>query len=535
MTIRMLNPLMFNASCDEAGNPMLTPRKDPLLKGWDAADALAEGWTPAHIRLLAPEQFVNYGVPERDDAEASAQPDSSVKNPAKQKKGKKRTSREHVDAIVGTFSGHLQYISGEPYAYTDGYWPRINETVYVTQKIAHYLGKDVTKASISNLLALVSVFQARDEVSVAPDMNLICLRNGTLDTRTGQLIEHSHTHNLKSQISCYWDTSVGCDRWIQFLDEIFVDDADKEQKIQFIKEWFGYCLTPDNRQHKFLWMVGAGGNGKSVLLDMLSVLVGRSNVSDAHIERLGDKFVRAELQGKLINISAEMGAEATISDGYLKSIVAGDVIEAERKFKPSFSFIPYVKLIGATNHLPRLLDLSEGFFRRAIVLKFNRNFGDTERDPHLKDKLMSELSGILAWSVEGLGSLRERGHFDIPASSVQALMDYKQDSDPDRMFFDECLIIDPAGGGMAPDDIYAGYVQWCRSSGYKSKAKANFGKRLSEWDVPFIRGHSGKRWLVLNNPDAVSIWLATGILSPRQVYAPAARSGVATDDTNYNL
>lgn len=75
MTIRMLKPLMFSACCDEAGNPMLTPRKDPLLKGWDAADALAEGWTPAHIGLLAPEQFVKYVVPERDDAEASAQPD----------------------------------------------------------------------------------------------------------------------------------------------------------------------------------------------------------------------------------------------------------------------------------------------------------------------------------------------------------------------------------------------------------------------------------------------------------------------------
>ncbi len=143
-------------------------------------------------------------------------------------------------------------------------------------------------------------------------------------------------------------------------------------------------------------MVGAGGNGKSVLLTTLTHLVGRSNVSNAHVERLGDKFVRAELEGKLINISAEMSANATISDGYLKSIVAGDEIEAERKFKPSFSFRPYVRLIGATNHLPRLRDLSEGFFRRAIILGFNRQFSEAEQDHSLEAKLDAELPGILA-------------------------------------------------------------------------------------------------------------------------------------------
>ena len=97
------------------------------------------------------------------------------------------------------------------------------------------------------------------------------------------------------------------------MDEIFDNDPDSEVKIQLVQEWFGYCLPPDNSQHRFLWLLGVGGNGKFVLLDVLRSLVGQSNVSDAHIERLDDKGVRAELENRLVNISAEMGAKATIS------------------------------------------------------------------------------------------------------------------------------------------------------------------------------------------------------------------------------
>ncbi len=419
---------------------------------------------------------------------------------------RKLTPKDHVNNIVSMFNDHLHYVNGEPYAYSDGYWPVLDEQVDVAQVIAHYLGEKVTRSGISELLYLVQTFQAKTELAVSPDLNLLCLLNGTLDTRTGELIEHSPEHNLKCQINSAWAPSAPCPRWLQFLDEIFVYDPDKSEKIQLLQEWFGYCLTPDNSQHKFLWMIGAGGNGKSVLLDILTHLVGRKNVSDAHIERLGDKFVRAELEGKLVNISAEMSAEATIADGYLKSIVAGDVIEAERKFKPSFSFRPFVRLIGSTNHLPRLLDLSDGFFRRAMVLTFNRRFDDAERDPNLKNKLFAELPGILAWAVQGLKNLRGRGRFEIPSSSVEALVQYRQDSDPERMFVDECLLMDADGAGMTPNEIYAGYVLWCRASGYRAKAKINFGKRLPEFGIGHNRGHSGKRWLVKPNPVSNDLW-----------------------------
>jgi putative DNA primase/helicase len=408
----------------------------------------------------------------------------------------KLSKKDHVNNIVDKFNGLLHYVNHEPYSYKDGHWPMLDEQVDVTQVIAHYLGEGVSRCGINELLFLVQTFQANAEAAVTPDLNLLCLLNGTLDLRTGELIEHRPEHNLKCQINCIWDPSEPCYRWDQFLDEIVDGGPDCNEKLQLLQEWFGYCLIPDNSQHKFLWLVGAGGNGKSVLLDVLRHLVGPSNVSDAHIERLGDKGVRAELENKLVNISAEMGAEATIADGYLKSIVAGDFIEAERKFKDSFSFRPTVRLVGSTNHLPRLLDLSDGFFRRAMILQFNRQFLDGERDTKLTEKLVAELPGILAWAVEGLKNLRKRGYFVIPSSSIEALNQYRLDSDPERMYFDECLVEDPTGEGMTPNSLYADYVEWCRRSGHRAKSKINFGKRLSEFGIGSRRGHSSNYWFV---------------------------------------
>ena len=44
----------------------------------------------------------------------------------------------------------------------------------------------------------------------------------------------------------------------------------------------------------------------------------------------------------------------------------------------------------ATNHLPKLQDVTHAFFRRLVILKFNRNFTADEMDLELSSKLRAE-------------------------------------------------------------------------------------------------------------------------------------------------
>jgi putative DNA primase/helicase len=174
-----------------------------------------------------------------------------------------------------------------------------------------------------------------------------------------------------------------------------------------------------------------------------------------------------------------MSASATMADSYLKAIVSGDTVQAERKYQSPFSFKPFVKLIAATNHLPRLLDLSEGFFRRAIILTFNAHFSEEKKDPRLEQKLVAELPGILVWAVKGLERLRSSERFTSMPSSIEALAQYRTDSDTEKLFANECL--EPvAQGGILPSVIYTGYADWCRKNGFAAKASNRFGHRLTE-------------------------------------------------------
>ncbi len=397
--------------------------------------------------------------------------------------------------ILMHFPEGLFYANEQFYRYRRGAWEQIEERAHVRHALARFFGSKASADIINGTLTLLKDFLVVPDAALNPNKNLICLRNGTLDTTTYQLLEHSPNHRLTNRTDIEWNPDAACPRWLQFMDEIFAFDADKVQKIAFIQEWMGYCLVPDTSQHKFVWMVGAGGNGKSVLLNILTKLVGEKNVSHAYMERLGEKCVRAELEGKLLNISSEMSADATIADGYFKAIVSGDLVEAERKFKPSFSFRPNVRLIAATNHLPRLLDHSDGFNRRAVILGFNRQFSEQEKDVELESKLTGELSGILTWAVEGLRNLRTRARFDIPESSVATLSQYRQESDPVALFVVEKL--EPViSGGIATQELYPIYQTWCRDFGYKPLSGISFGKRLGSLGFERRRGSRCDYWLV---------------------------------------
>ncbi|WP_298619099.1 phage/plasmid primase, P4 family [uncultured Zoogloea sp.] len=419
---------------------------------------------------------------------------------------------EILDAFLRRcFPQGLVFVGGSFYGYRDGYWPRLDVQAEVVRTVAQFYGKLAERKKISELLALLEAFQAETEGNVLPDRTVLCLRNGAFDTSTCELLPHDPAYRHKTKIDISWTPDASCLRWQQFLEEIFAPDSDKSEKINFLQEWFGYCLVPDNSQHKFVWMVGGGGNGKSVLLNTLTYLVGSENISNAHIEALDKTFVRAELQDKLLNISSEMSASATMADSHLKAIVSGDVLQAERKYQDSFSFRPFVRLIAATNHLPRLLDLSTGFFRRAIILNFNRQFGEQDRDVNLEGNLKEELPGILRWALDGLARLRQQGRFTTVPSSESSLATYRADSDTEGLFAADMLTLGEAGLGSTPNSIYDCYTEWCRANGFKAKSIVGLGRRLSDLGFKKIRRAKGDYWKVVVNgyvdvaPEAVAI------------------------------
>ena len=374
------------------------------------------------------------------------------------------------------FGFHLLFFSQNFFKYEGGFWQLVDE-----DEIKNCISKiDGTRVSGNRIKNTLEVLKAQCWQKVDRGFpKHVGLLNG--DYQPFEEILHSHKpdHWIFNQVPIELTPDAQSNLWEKTLREIFVNDSDCRSKIELLQDWFGYCLVPETKYHKFLWLVGRGANGKSLILKILTALVGRQNVSHVLLNRLDRGPMRALLFNKLVNISSEMNLRSAPVEEYLKSIVSGDEIDAEEKFKTPFSFRPFCRLVEATNDLPPLQDLSTGFSRRAIILPFNRSFSEDEQDRERENNLLLELPGIFNWALKGLRRLTKRDSFQLPPSSKKALQDYILESDPVQQFALEKLTVNHEGK-TSPSKVYAKYQIWSTVNGLKPLTKVAVGKRLKE-------------------------------------------------------
>ncbi len=400
------------------------------------------------------------------------------------------------DFITEFYPNGLVYVNNTFLTYADGYWSKLSEHGDLRYKVTQFLSPGAKTKDINELFKMLKYTCIVKNTDFKPKPNCVCFLNGVLDMSKFELIPHNPNFYLLSGRKVAWNESAKSPTFEKYLHDIFRDDDDRAEKIQFVIEWLGLCLIPDTSYEKFVVCVGEGGNGKSVLLKLMPELVGLENVYSAPIERLGNRRALAELDGKLLLTSSEINENTVMDDGILKQIVSGDTIEAERKYEHPFTFIPYTRIMLATNHLPKLNDVTHAFFRRLIMLKFNRNFTADEMDLELSSKLRAELAGIFAMAVNGLRALQARGHFIVPSSSQTASEQYRKDSDFIKMFADDALLPDNTNKGVRPASLYDLYRKYCNTYGYELVNNIVLGKRLKQLGFKKQRSNGKDYWRV---------------------------------------
>src|SRR5439155_12522522 len=86
-----------------------------------------------------------------------------------------------------------------------------------------------------------------------------------------------------------------------------------------------------------------------------------------------------------------------------------------------FGFRPTFKLTIIGNHKPSLGCVGDAERDRFNIVPFTQR--PKQVDPHLEEKLLAELPGILAWSVQGCLDWREHGLVK-PNSMIRATEEY---------------------------------------------------------------------------------------------------------------
>lgn len=337
----------------------------------------------------------------------------------------------------------------------------------------------------------------KTETFIKPDIingiTLFNVKNGLYDIDKMKLLPHSADVYSINQLNVTYRENAECLLWQRSLDQIFESDA---ARIMLLQEYFGYCLTRDNDYEKALFLFGEGANGKSVVLYVLEELIGKDNCSSIPLEKFNDSHYIARLRDKLVNISLETNAKTNVYDNMFKAIVTGDTISADEKYGQPFQFKPYCKLLFSTNNMPRVGDKTEGYYRRILILPFNRQFSIEERDPKLKQKIAaSELDGIFLWSLNGLTRLRKRGYFEESASMQTVKDAYRKENNNVIIFVEEQCVLD-AQADINSDALYVAYRDWCLESEYRPFSKILFGRELVRQYPAINKGRCGasRRW-----------------------------------------
>lgn len=354
---------------------------------------------------------------------------------------------------------------------------------------------------------------------------LLAMRNGLIDIAAAvaapanvpKVMNHSSDWFSPVCLEYAFDPAATCPQWLTFLDEILESD---QQRIRLVQEWFGYCLRFDTTLHRFLVLIGDGANGKSVLLAVLTALLGAQNVSHVPLEFFGERFHLTATLGKLADIVPEFGSPKRIDEGVLKAFVAGDPLYFDRKNLPPVHARPTARLVFATNEVPRFHDRSEGIWRRMIMLPFRVVIPADRQDVHLIEKLQRELPGLFNWSLEGLRRLRRQGRFTEPDLCRAALEDHRQECNVARAFLQE-RVTPMAGGEIVCGDLDEGHRSWAVEQGVDPVNHRQLGKEVGRLFPTSrrVRRSSGDRpWAY-----AGICWIANESAAGRAVAAPRLR------------
>ena len=202
---------------------------------------------------------------------------------------------------------------------------------------------------------------------------------------------------------------------------------------QIVYEMIGYTLHSHLNFEKSFIFIGEGENGKSILLDVISDIIGEDNYTSTSPQELSERFGTSSVFNKLACINHDIPTSALNRSDIFKRVASGNRIRSEFKNKNAFEFKPYATMIFAGNKMPKSYDKTHGFYRRLIIANFTQQFleGDPRRrDPvELKNELLSESSGIIIKSILAYKEVVNRGKFYEDEHLIAAKDAYKSDNE----------------------------------------------------------------------------------------------------------
>ncbi len=467
-------------------------------EGWDAADAIAEGFGVAAFLATAPSMTVQ--------SLAEVEPTGSDPDPEDE-----QTVWGTEDALALSFTRRYQrdwrYIAAwGKWLMWDGQRWRAEETLEAThliRQVCRHASVRATNPKVAAKLAGASTVGGVERLARTDrkhaattdewdaDIWLLNTPGGVVDLRTGRMRPHDRRDRMTKITTA---TPKGdCPTWRTFLGDVTGQDADLAAYLQLA---VGYWLTGSTQEHALFFLYGTGANGKSVFVNTLFTILGDYAANapmDTFMETRTDRHPTdlAGLRGARFVAATETEQGRRWNESKIKAITGGDPVTARFMRQDFFTYPPHYKVVIAGNHKPSIRNVDEAMKRRLHLIPFTVTIPPEKRDGRLTEKLLKERDGILAWAVEGCLRWQRQG-LKRPASVVSATEEYFEAEDALGQWLDERCSLYPEARTLTAD-LFGDWREWAEQTGEFVGSIKRFAELLIARGFEKTRMHGGAK------------------------------------------
>jgi len=207
-----------------------------------------------------------------------------------------------------------------------------------------------------------------------------------------------------------------------------------------------------------------------------------------------------KLDGKLLNIYADINDKKISDLDKFKLFISGDYVTVERKNGHPYEIIPKTKHYFSTNTLPEIQEDNTAVYRRFIIIEFPNSFEGKE-DLDLLDKLTTpeELEGIMWYLLRIAKRLSKQKEFTYKQSPDEIRMRWKQQSNAVFELIERSGFIQKRSDArITRAKLYTKYVQFCKSKHYTVKSANTVTRQVEKLGYQSQKSSGERYWLGLD-------------------------------------
>ena len=285
----------------------------------------------------------------------------------------------------------------------------------------------------------------------------------------------------------------GMDIWLEALETFFCGDT---ELIEYVQKVIGLAAIGKVYEEFIIIAYGDGANGKSTFWNTIARVLGTySGKISSDILTMGNKVnaqpEMAELKGKRLIIASEMQEGVRLNTAMVKQLCSTDEIQACKKYKDPFHFVPSHQVVLYTNHLPKVGANDDGIWRRLKVIPFNAKIKGNSDIKNYADFLYEKAApAIMKWIIEGAEKVSKTDHkVEDPKCVKDAVAAYRDDNDWLGHFLTDCCDV---GKDLEEKsgEFYQQYRAYCIQNGEYIRSTTDFYAAIEQ--AGFFRHKTNK-------------------------------------------